>query len=814
MIQHYLKIAIRTLRRNKTYSAINILGLAVGIGVCLLIFQYIQFELSYDQFHDQAANTYRVQLDQYQGASIRSSNVSTPHKLGSSVQQSVPELHEMVRIRPMHQDEGVVIKEPVSQQTFLEYDIYYVDPSFLTVFNYPLKSGYSGTALDDLNSVVITSQTAEKYFGNSDPMGKTLSVKGGNLTGDFIVTGVLEDLPSNTHLQFDFLLPLDFMLSNYGIYKRSNGWDWFNFYTYVTLSPGANPVAVAEKFTQTVQANLGNSQDKDGTDVRAGLHSLKEIHLETAFSDDLARNTGSSQNIWFYGVIGLMILAIAWVNFINLSTAQAIRREKEVGIRKCLGVKRSSLVAQFLTESVLINATAAGLGIFIAYSLLPLLNEVIGLTIEFTILTTISSQLTFVAIVLAGAILSGLYPAAVLSSFRPLSLFHSSIPKWKGNLNLRKGLIGLQFFISILLIAGTYVVYKQISFIHNQDMGVNMEQIIIVPGPRVVIEEGREQLPTKYQTFKTNVINHHTIAAVTGTSNIPGKGVIYSGAMKMRDAPNEEAVGGDVILVDHHFTNAYDLEFVAGKEFTADLDSYDAVILNEKAIEALQFNNPIDAIGQNVVMIDMDTFRIQGVVKDMHWNSLHEKLSPTMYVVELYNAYFSVRANLSDPKATLAHLETTFAEVFPNDPFEYYFLDDAFNRQYQAEQQFGKLFTAFTLLAIFLACVGLFALVSFSTTIRTKEISIRKILGASVGNLMMLLSKEYLLLLGIAGLLAIPAVIFGAQSWLENYAYRIGIGLDIFIIPIILLLVIAACTIGYRTYLSSTANPVDSLRNE
>ena len=814
MIQHYLKIAIRTLQRNKTYSAINILGLAVGIGVCLLIYQYIQFELSYDRFHDQTQHTYRVQLDQYKGASVANSGVMLPHKLGSSAQNTIPEIEELVRIRPMHLDEGVVIEAPVSQKAFLEYDIYYVDPAFLNVFTYPLKTGNAETALEDLNSVVITVETANKYFGSSDPMGKTLSVKAGNLTGDFVVSGVLEDLPSNTHLSFDFLMPLDFMLSNYGIYNRSSGWDWYNFGTYVTLSEGANPGLVAEKLTQTLETHLGDYQEKSGAKMRAGLQALSDIHLGTQFGDDLAKKTGSIQNIWFYGIIGLMILAIAWVNFINLSTAQAIKREKEVGIRKCLGVKRNSLVTQFLTESLLINAMAAILGVSIASLLLPLLNEVLGLTIEFTVLQTLTSKLLFIVIVLAGAFLSGLYPALVLSSFKPMSLFRSGVPKWKGNLNLRKGLIALQFFISIILIAGTYVVYKQITFIHNQDMGVNMEQIIIVPGPRVAIEEGREQLPAKYQTFKTSVVNHHSIAAVTGTSNIPGKGVIYSGSMKMRNAPNETAVSSDVVLVDHYFTNAYDLQVVAGKGFTANMDHYEAVILNEKAVEALQISNPVDAIGQNVVMIDMDTFRIQGVVKDMHWNSLHQKLSPTMYVVDLYNAYFSVRANLSDPQATLAHLEASFAAVFPNDPFEYYYLDEAFNRQYQAEQQFGQLFTAFTLLAIFLACIGLFALVSFSTTIRTKEISIRKILGASVSDLMVLLSKEYLLLLVIAGVLAIPMVVYGAQSWLENYAYRVGIGLDMLLIPIVILILIAAATIGYRTYLSSAANPVDSLRNE
>tara|TARA_Y100001980_G_C14556902_1_gene352979 strand:+ start:63938 stop:66346 length:2409 start_codon:yes stop_codon:yes gene_type:complete len=801
------------LLRNKVYSAINIVGLSLGIGVCLLIYQYIQFELSYDRFHPNAENTYRIRLDHYQNESLVTSEVLTPSKLGSSVSQTFPEIEQMVRIRPMLEDEGVVIQNPENSNSFLEYNLYYVDQSFFEMFNYDFISGDQTTALNDLKSIILTEKTATKFFGTTDAAGKVLQIKGGSLSGDFVVTGVLKNLPSNTHLDFDFLLPLDFLLHNYGIYSRSNGWKWYNFYTYLTINQEVNPELISKKIDQVIQLKNGTGLQDDGNKIRSGLQALTDIHLKSNFQSDLSRTSGNLINIWFYSLVGFVILIIVWVNFINLSTAQAIDREKEVASRKCLGAYKKQLIFQFFTESILINIIASGLGCIVAILLLPFLSQILGKDIGFTLFESTPFPLSFLSFIFVSAILSGLYPAFILSSYKPTSIFQNKAPKGT-SLILRKSLIGLQFLVSILLIAGTYVVYKQIHFMKSHELGVDMENIIVVPGPRVVLEGDRDLLPIKYKTFKSNIINHPSIASVTGTSNIPGKGVKWYGDMRKLGAPNEAYVEGKAILVDANFTDTYDFEFLAGDEFTSDMGNYSGVIINEKAVEEFQLGSPKEAIGQSVIMGKLDTLKILGVIKNVHWSSLSDPIMPTIFSLDEYNAYFSIRANMANIPKTINHIASTYHKAFPNDPFEYYFLDELFNKQYQAEQQFGKLFTGFTFLAVLLACIGLFAMVSFSFKLRTKEIGIRKVLGASVESVLGLLSKEYLILFMVALCISVPVIWIGTNTWLENYAYRIEFSSDIFIIPTLLLLIITSLTVGYKALSSANNNPVDALRIE
>ncbi|MEQ8880818.1 MAG: FtsX-like permease family protein [Cyclobacteriaceae bacterium] len=812
MVRHYLKIAFRSLLNSRSYSVINILCLGVGIAASLLILQYIHFELSFDGFHPNSENTYRIRLD-YQGSQPTRSEVLTPHALGSQAEQIIPEISNMVRVRPMRRDEGVVVKGGDDNgRKFLEYGLYYVDKNFLEMFGYSLKSGDARVALNDLNSIVITEEVAKKYFGVVDAMGKVLHVKGGSLSGEFVVSGVLNDLPANTHLQFDFLLPLQFMLSHYGIYARSDGWRWFNFYTYLTLDNNADVHVVQSKFDKLVQSNAISQLEEEHLHVKTGLQKITDIHLKSNFASDLAERPGNEQNLWFYALIAAIILLIAYMNFINLSTVQAFRREKEVGIRKSIGVNRNQIVTQFFAEAAIINSLAVFIGVVIAYLLVPFLNQLIGTELEFTILRSYEFILLFACFVSAGTILSGLYPALVLSSFNPVNIFHSVSQKFGGGIGLRKVLIGVQFSLSVLLIAGSYLVYKQINYMKSQDLGVDMDKIIVVPGPRVILEEENDQIVSGYQTFKARVKDHHAIKAVTGTSNIPGKGVMWYGDMRKLGAPAEFAKEGKTVLVDAGFTDTYDFDFLAGSGFTPEMDEYYAVIINEMALSTFQLGSPQEAIGQSIILSDIDTLKIQGVVKDVHWSSLKDPLSPTLFGVAQHNAYFSIRSSLTNIPQTLDHIETIFNESFPNDPFDYYFLDESFNQQYQSEIQFGKLFGAFTLLAIFLASIGLFALVSFTASLRTKEISLRKLFGASVDDIILLFSKEYLLLILIATIMATPVVIFGATTWLEGFAYRINLGIDAFLIPFSLLVVVSSLTIGHRIYLSAIQNPVDSLR--
>lgn len=810
MINHHLKIAYRALLKYKTYSSINLLGLSIGIAISLLIYQYIQFEQSFDKFHKEADNVYRVKFEDYQNDVFFSSQVVTPFGLGRAIKEEIPEVDEVVRVRPMLNDEGVVIRNADSEQSFMEFGLYYVDDSFFQLFDYSFIDGNSETAMNDLHSIVLTRESAMKYFGETNVKGKTLVIKAGQLSGEFTVSGVLESLPQNTHFQFDFLLQAEFIIKNYGPYYRGNGWDWFNFYTYFSLKDGADLQSVIDKI-EKVSAN--HLKADEGWQIKAGAQALTDIHFTSEFSEDLAKNTSSFQNIWFYGLIGLIIMLVAWLNFINLSTTQSIKREKEIGIRKCLGVRRTQLIAQLLTESLMLNLIAGFAGIALAYTLLPVLNDIIEIDLTLNVIFQSEFIFGFLAALVLGAILAGIYPALIMSSLQPASVTKGSPISISKGFDLRKVLVTLQFAISIILIGGTYVVYQQISFMKTQDLGYDIDQILIVSGPRVVIEEGRDLLPGKYKAFKSGLVKHHSIKAVTGTSNIPGKGAISSAVM--REFHNEPgSTVGDIVLVDAFFPDVYGMDLLAGDGFLEADSEYSGAIVNEEAVKAYQLGTAEEAIGKQLIIDGFDTVSIKGVVENLHWNSLHKSLRPSAFVIAQWNGYFSVRIQPGAIKESLQHIENTFRSVFPNDPYESYFLDQAFEKQYNADVKFGKLFFVFTIIAIVLATIGLFVMVSFSVSFKIREIGIRKVLGASIRNIMYLLSKEYIVMLLISAVIAIPLIWIGVHSWLDHYAYRISPGLNIMIIPVLIISIIALLTIGYRTYLSANANPVETLRKE
>ncbi|MEM8969090.1 MAG: FtsX-like permease family protein, partial [Bacteroidota bacterium] len=498
----------------------------------------------------------------------------------------------------------------------------------------------------------------------------------------------------------------------------------------------------------------------------------------------------------------------------NLSTARAMHRAKEVGVRKSIGALKTQLIGQFLAESFLMNTLAALLAIGIAWLAVPLLNGIIGQQLSLSVLMTTEFWVGFLLIVLLGSLLSGLYPAFVLSSFRPTQVLKSIRITPQRGFSLRRGLITFQFLTSVLLISGTYLVYQQITFMKNQHLGYGIEKVLVVNGPRVVIEKGREVLFSKYGTFRNKVVNHATVSNVSLTSQIPAHGYLGEWNVRKLGEPESKNKMGYVIFADTSFTDTYDIEFLAKKEFPAVINEYERLIINEETVKMLELGSPEEAVGEQLLIFG-DTLEVLGVVPNIHWSSLKEAPRPMLLSLDNhYGAYLSIKMNLSNIPETIAHVKSTYQSIYPNDPFHYFFLDDSFNQQYQADLQFGNLFSVFSILAIFIACLGLFALVSYSATLRIKEIGIRKVLGASISNLMLLLSREYLVLLLIAIVLAVPATILGGRAWLENYAYKTEIGLDLLLIPGLILLLISVLTVSYRTYATAKTNPAESLRAE
>jgi len=808
MLKNYFLIAFRHLVKNKVYASINILGLAVGMGVCLLILQYIAFELSFDTHHSKAGQIYRLVLTEERSNGLQPSRLSSPHGVGSFAHEQLPEIENFTRIYP--QKEGFVLYSESRQEPFQEDGIWFADTGFLEMFDLPLIQG-QGSLLEAKNTIVLTEAMAAKYFGKGDVLGQSIHISGGWASGEYLVTGVLGDLPANSHLQFDFLLPLQMLLES-PMYREDRGWEERSFFTYFQLQENASELAVQKKLDQI----LANHQLENQL-THASLQPLKDLHLYGDFPDDFSVQKGNLQHIRYYSIIAGFILLIAWLNYINLATAQAMGRQKEVGIRKTIGAKRSQLVYQFLGESLLLNGVAAGLAILIASLLLPVLNQIMGLSLELSLLESWRFALGFVGVILLGAFLAGIYPALVLTSFRAMGVMKASTFAPKSSINLRRGLITFQLVISLLLISGTYLIHRQMAYMKSMDLGIAMEQVMVVNGPRVVLDqfEDSDQLASKYMAFKSELKANHSISAVSGAGSIPGNGYNWSGELMLVGESNQESMESHAVYVDKGFSEAYDFRFLAGKEFSKEDGEASEVIINEKALQAFGFPTADDALGQQISPGGDYLMTIVGVIENFHWNALRDQHKPIVFMNEdLYNAFFSIKMNLSDLPASLAHVEKTYRSVFPDDPYHYYFLDDHFNHQYKQEVQFRNFFTGFSFLAIFIACMGLLAMVSLSANMRSKEIGVRKVLGASVVSLTGLLSREYLLLVLLANLLAVPVVFYGGELWLSNYAYRMDWGIGLLLLPGLLLMSVALLTVSVKSIRTALQDPVDSLRSE
>jgi putative ABC transport system permease protein len=691
-------------------------------------------------------------------------------------------------------------------------DLFFVDKSFFQVFNFPLKQGNRDALFKDKYSIVITQNAATKYFGLDDPIGKTLNINGPPSPGDYTVTGVLEDLPLNGHLQFDFLMPMENYLEYGwgGAVKKQSGWNGFEVVTYLTLDETADPGLVCEKLNGLIARH---KQEGSTSQEKVTLQPMTDIYMKSGIYSDAGylNSTGNMQNVQIFSLISFFILFIAWVNYINLSTAQSMQRIKEVGVRKSIGALKMQLVSQFMFESVLVNIISAVLSIGFAYLSLPVLNGIIGKEFGLTLLQNPMFWILFSAIILLGSLLSGLYPAFILSSFKPISMLGPNKSSRSGSINLHRGLIVFQFLTSLLLISGTYLVYRQTTFMKNQELNIDIEKIIVLRNQQINLDE--TEAIANLQSFRNEIIGHHSISAITSSRVTPGQFGVNS--YRASEQSENSAPYTRSIFAGLYFPETYGLKFIAGNTFTEDRQEENAAIINEAALRAFGFESAEDAIHRNLLTGDRQ-ITIIGVVENFDWHSVKESHMP--YVIELSNLrshpYISVRMNMTNVPEQLAHIEAAFHSSFPDQPFDYFFADEAFNRQYQSDVQFGKIFFSFTTLAVFIACIGLFALASYSATLKIKEFGVRKVLGASTSNLMMLLSREYLALITIAIVLSVPAILYLAKMWLERYALRIDIGIDLFAIPALVLVFVSFLTVSHRTYSTAKTNPAESLRKE
>ena len=788
MLKNYFKTAVRNLKRNPGYSFINLSGLAVGVACCLFLLLYVRDELSYDRYHDDADAIYRVNLYVEQlGTEVG----VTPTIVAPLFLREFPEIRAATRLEA----HGGVIQ--IGEQVFDEDAFYFADSTFFQVFTHRLLRGDPRTALNRPNTVVLTASTARKYFGDVNPLGRTLLR---NSDQEFEVTGVMEDVPAQSHYHFDFLASF----ASRERWASTERWDSANFFTFIRLHDGTSEAALKPKM-DALLARLRAA----GDDPRPlTLEPLTDIHLRTDVAYDLDA-TGDVTYVYGFATIALLILLIACINFMNLATARSARRAKEVGMRKTLGALRGQLIRQFYSESALLTLGGLLLAVALVALGLPWFNALSGKALAVGDLLAPKIGLLMLVIFFVVSLVAGSYPAVYLSHFEPVRVLRGRVRAGRGIAWLRQGLVVLQFGISALLIVGTLVVMHQLRFVGDQHLGFDKEHIVTL---RLNDPNLREHFPAMEEALRGSPY----VAAAAAVSQIPGQ-LGWTSGFHAEGLSEEDEILVKGMPAAAAVADALGLEVIAGRPHPKNPPLPDSVsyqfLLNETALRRLGWT-PDDAIGRRVA-VDSRGGEVIGVVKDFHYRSLREAIEPLAIWYEPSQVgHLLVRLSPGDIHAAMAHLETVWKRFAPQRPFSYRFLDDVYDQLYRNEQQLGQIVAVFAFLAIFVACLGLFGLASFTAQQRTKEIGVRKVLGATVPGLVALLSKDFLRLVALAFLVATPAAYFLAQRWLDGFAYRIDLSVWTFVVAGVAALGIALLTVGYQAVKAALADPVQSLRYE
>lgn len=793
MLQNYLLTAFRHLWRHRVFSFLNIAGLAIGFSACFLIFLYVRFEMSYDGFHSKKDRIYRLVCDFRTATDVNQTGLTSP-PMAIAAKAEFPEIEAVVRLDPT----GTLVRR--GETPFQEDGAVYADSDFFNAFDFPLLEGDPGSALKAPSSVVLSQKTAKKYFGISDPLGQHLILGNDGLIAT--VTGVMKDMPENTQLYADLLISES---TNRRLDpNRDRQWGRIGVFSYVLLKPHADPRVLEKKFPAFVEAKDGPEMKEQQMYFALFLEPLKDVYLH---SSRMAMAHGSLTNLYIFSLIGIFILLIAGINFVNLATARSLERAREVGIRKVAGAGRLQLTLQFLQESVMLSLIAAGIAVLICGMLLPGFNTLAGKTVSHGLSEHPGNLWMLLAVAISVGLLAGIYPALALSRFRPIKVLTGRFSSSTRGLTLRRSLVVLQFTISIGIIVCTLVVYLQLHFMRRQYLGFDNQQTLVMalhgdPHARVLKNELR-RVPG--------------VLSTTASSTIPGAG----DAMLLTNIQNRrgemQTASLEVYFVDADFMRQYAMPIIAGRGFSPDFatDTAKGMILNESAVRLLGYSSPQQAIGARFSQGGREG-RIVGVVKDFHTASLHWHINPLCIDLMTDQEGFTVSAKVrtADLPHTIAGIEAIWKKVLPGHPFSYDFADEEFNQQYEPEEQFGKLFLNFAMLAILISCMGLLGLASYTTLRRTKEIGIRKVLGASAASIVRLLSGEFLILVLIALLIATPVCWYLMHGWLHDFYYRIRLSWWIFGLGGGLAMTIALLTVNFQTIRAALANPATVLKTE
>lgn len=791
MLKNYLKIAFRIIQRHKGYSFIKISGLSIGMACCILILLFVRYELSFDDFHTNKDRIYRVlsELDLTHGTEIVP---ITALPLAPAIKSDIQEVASVTRITGDYHR-----LFSVGDKKFIE-EICYADGDFFEIFTFPLRLGDSRTALTEPFTMVISKKIAEKYFGKTDPIGKTVRVQNSQ---DYKVTGVLKDIPGNSHLQFDILV--SFSSRNNEERVKGNYWDRFsNDYTYILLADGADPEELESKFPSLMAKYVPVEDNR----YNLHLQSLKDIHFSSS-NYDIARRINKDY-LYGYSAIAFFILIIACINFMNLATARSSGRAKEVGIRKVVGARRAQLIKQFFTESVLMAILSLLGSVCLVLLFLPKFNQFIRRDLTLDMFANGGLLLGLLSISLFVGFVSGSYPAFILSAFKPARVLKKASDKKAKGLTFRAITSVLQFSISIVLIFATAVVYAQIHYMKNKNLGFNPEQIISITLTDPSLRE-------KTEVFKSEILRDPSIVSACASFGTPASGNGCGRSFIPEGYAEGESVHMETLFIDYDFIETYGLTLLSGRnffrEFSTDIEN--AFILNETAVKKLGWEEPI---GKRFSEEDSDVeAKVIGIVKDFHLDPILYEIPPMILTLRPFEfSHISVKLRREDIRQALISLEAKWKEFAPEYPFVYVFVDEKFDMYYNFERRQGQLFTYCSILAIFISCMGIFGLASFTAEKRTKEIGIRKVLGASVSGIVVLLSKEFVKWVLVANIIGWPVAYFVMHKWLQGFPYRVNIGVWMFALSAILVLIIAMLTVSYQSIKTAIADPINSLRYE
>jgi len=789
VLKNYLKVAIRNIIRHKGYSIINIAGLAVGMACFIMISLWVLDEKSYDNFHENADDIYRVVEEQRVSADNTLRVSVTPGPLGQALIDDFPEIENFCRLKYF----PINILFQINDNNYNENTVEFADQSVFDMFTFQFIKGEPETALTDKYSLVMTERMAKKYFGDDDPIGQIVIV---NNDWNLKVTGIIEEVPHNSHLKFDFLIPFE-ILADVGL--DLNQWGNNSFHTYVQLEENANYDAINTKITSYIKKH-----DPE-TYTYLSLQPLSKIHLHSDYIADVPGH-GNITYVYIFSAIAIFVLIIACINYMNLATARASKRAREIGLRKVVGAERLQIVKQFLGESIIISLIALGLALILVELFLPTLNNIFSRSLSLNFGENTNLIFLLIGIVIITGIVAGSYPSLILSSFNPVKVLKSSSVMASSGAKLRKALVLIQFSLSIILIIGTIIVYEQIEYIRNKNLGFDTEHVVYM--------ETSNDLRDKYQSFKNELLNHPDILNITYSSDLPMGMSTSTDGVNWDGKDTETEVSMYVTGVDFGYIKTFNMEIAQGRDFSEDFgtDSSSAYIVNEAAAKYISSSE--SPVGQRFALWQIEGTVI-GVVKDYNFRSLHNQIEPMVLQIGIMrNSYISVKISSENIPTTIETLKKVCNKYAPENPFEYSFLDDTFADQYRNEMQIGSIVRYFTVMAIFIACLGLFGLSSFTAEQRTREIGVRKVLGASVANIILKFSLEFVKWVLLANIVAWPIAWYAMSKWLHGYAYRTQISWTVFVYSAIIGLGVVILTVSYQAIKAALANPVKSLRHE